>query len=321
MAGAVDLLLIVAAEHRLAELGPAGGVQKVRVLVRPQHSHAVQLPGGIGREGQKQLSVMAQQGGPLVYPELPPLPVVIRGSQQHLDRSQSDGGLHPGDIQVGDLLAYPHLLRPDHIPLPSVGKHRGVQGKGPEGEGVVLRRLHGAQLLPGIPHGVPGAVKHVGADLPHVVLVAAGVVDIPLPVDPVELRSPDMDGLGTGRVFDPEGPLLRLPQAGQGVRIAQDDPIILRHGGGEIVAALLPPQDIWVRPLPDKGAVIDGFMYSCLIHSVTSHRGRAWPGRNECIIPPRRPGCKCHFRFWLNIILLLAIFVDSHGRHPPGPAL
>ena len=87
-------------------------------------------------------------------------------------------------------------------------------------------------------------------------------------------------------------------------------------------------EDIPVSVLPlDNGRVVDGHIGESMLHRRialqllplaagrdqqgqqaaegdgscsarhTSHRGRAWPGRNECIIPPRRPGCKCHFRF------------------------
>jgi hypothetical protein len=238
---------------------------------------------------------VAQQGRALVDPEIPPLPVVVRGTQQHLGRSQPGGTGHAGNVQVGDLLAHAHLFRPDHVALPSALKHGGIQGEGPEGEGVALRGPHGPQLLPGVGHGVAGAAQHVGPDLPHVVLVPPGVVDIPRAVQAVDLRGPDVDALGAGLVLDPEDPLLRVPQAGERVRTAQHDPVILRHRGGEVVPALLPPENIGVCPLPDEGPVIRSFANRSLIHSNTSCRSHGLRGRSECIIVLCAQRCKPQF--------------------------
>ena len=62
VAGAVHLLGVVALEHRTAELGPVGGVQQVRAFLRPEHPHAVELPGGVGGEGEEDLPVPLQAG-------------------------------------------------------------------------------------------------------------------------------------------------------------------------------------------------------------------------------------------------------------------
>ena len=176
-------------------------------------------------------------------------------------------------------------------------EHGGVQGEGPEGEGVAVRGPHGAQLLPGVRHGVPGAAEDVGADLPHVVDVPGGVVDVPRPVDLVELRGPDVDGLGAALVLDPDGALLRLPQAPQRGGAAQDNPVVLRHGGGEITAPVAAPQDIGVRPLEDEGAVIDCLADRYVAHSDIPPAAARGRGCDECIIACLCPGCKRYFSF------------------------
>ena len=69
-----------------------GGVQQVRAFLRPEHPHAVELPGGVGGEGEEDLPVPLQDRRALVDPEVPPLPAVVRGGEDCGRRRSAPSG-------------------------------------------------------------------------------------------------------------------------------------------------------------------------------------------------------------------------------------
>lgn len=173
-----------------------------------------------------------KEEGALVDPEVVPLPVVGRGGEQDLRRFEGQRGIHLGDIKVGDLLAEVDLPGPHAIAPAAMLKGGQVEGEVVEAE--IVRAPGQALLAPGAREWVAAlAAKRVGADVPHIVDVARGEVEIPRAVQPVQLRSPDVAAHRPPRVALPEDRLRRGAQARERVRAAQDHPVVRRDGGGE----------------------------------------------------------------------------------------
>src|SRR5688572_1257871 len=97
------------------------------------------------------------------------------------------------------------MLRPAKIPNPAVNERGGIEGEGfPAG-------IKLAAFDPGSFERIGGCVfQNVDADIPNFLGLARGEVDIPLAIDVMNFRGPDVSAHWTGRVFTPDGFGFRL---------------------------------------------------------------------------------------------------------------
>lgn len=223
---------LAGAQRGLAQLAPGVGVEQVRSGGGAQQPDTVARAGGAGRKADVDMVLARKEEGALVDPEVVPLPVVGRGGEQDLRRFEGQRGIHLGDIKVGDLLAEVDLPGPHAIAPAAMLKGGQVEGEVVEAE--IVRAPGQALLAPGARERVAAlAAKRVGADVPHIVDIARGEVEIPCPVQPVQLRRPDVAAHRPPRVALPEDRLRRGSQAPERGGAAQDHPVVRRDGGGE----------------------------------------------------------------------------------------
>lgn len=203
---------LAGAQRGLAQLAPGVGVEQVRSGGGAQQPDAVARAGGAGRKADVDMVLVRKEEGALVDPEVVPLPVVGRGGEQDLRRFEGQRGIHLGDIKVGDLLAEVDLPGPHAIAPAAMLKGGQVEGEVVEAE--IVRAPGQALLAPGAREWVAAlAAKRLGADVPHIVDVARGEIEVPCPVQPVQLRSPDVAAHRPPRVALPEDRLRRGAQA------------------------------------------------------------------------------------------------------------
>lgn len=75
----VEPFLCVGGKHGLGQLPPGVGVQQVRAAVGAQKPDAVTRPRGAGRKADVDMVLAREEEGPLVDPEIVPLPPVGGG--------------------------------------------------------------------------------------------------------------------------------------------------------------------------------------------------------------------------------------------------
>lgn len=136
------------------------------------------------------------------------------------------------------------VLRPAQVAGAADGEGRRVQREGVERQG------DAALLGPGAGDRVGGAgLQDVRADLPDVVGGAYREVDVPLAVDEVDLRRPDVGAHLTAGVLGPDGGLRGRGEALEGGGPAHHDLVVRRDGGREVVVAVGVLEDVRVGAL------------------------------------------------------------------------
>ncbi len=240
----------IAGQHRAALLLPRLRIQKILFFLHSQHPHTVghsRITGGIS---QKDPAVPFNYSWSFVDPETHSFPVIVRSGQQNLNRLQFPRRLHLADIKVGNLSAHSHLFRPDVIPPSSALKHSAVQRKISERKLVLLCSLHFPFLLP-YPQKriILYALQHIWPDIPLVLRISPGEIEIPFPVQTVQLRGPNMGAHRPLVMLFPYRYLFCTGKSLQSIRMAQHDPIIGRHGRSKIIAAIRMSIYVWIRPL------------------------------------------------------------------------
>ncbi len=128
-----------------------------------------------------------------------------------------------------------------------------LEGGGVEAEGIPAE-LDGTALDPVVGQGIgAGAFEDVGADGPLVLGGAGGEIDIPLAVDEVDFRSPDVGSHGTAVVFAPDDLGLGGGEAPEGAGAAQLDAVVFGDGGGEVIPAVGVEENVRIGALREDG--------------------------------------------------------------------
>ena len=269
VAGSVQAPRRVRGADGAVQLVPGGNVHQVGLPVGPEQAHAVGRARVAGGIGDVHPPLMGDERRSLVDPEAMALPGVGRRGQQHLRGLQRQRVGHLGDVEVGDLAAHAHLLRPHAVAPLIVLKDCHVQREIGKAEFVAVGPLQHAALHPGAHHRVVAlAAQHPGPQRPYIVLAAGGEIDVPPSVQKVQLRGPDVLAHIAALMGAPDDGLRRVPQALQRIRGPKRDAVIFRHGGGEIPLPAL-VQHIRVGPLGNEGRVPGSVDVIGVIHGRT----------------------------------------------------
>lgn len=109
-----------------------------------------------------------------------------------------------------------------------------VQGEVIEAE--VVRAPRQALLPPDARERVGAiAAQHIGPDFPDVLRIARRKIEIPCPIQPMQLRRPDMAAHRALGMAFPDGRFRGGAQAGKGGGAPEHNAVVLGKGSGEIV--------------------------------------------------------------------------------------
>ncbi|EEF26359.1 conserved hypothetical protein [Ricinus communis] len=245
---------VAAPEHGLGQLGPRLRIEQVGVRRGADHAEAVVGVRRAGGERDEHAAVAHQHGRALVDGEFDFLPCVLRLRQQHgraLDRQRR---VHFREIDVRTLAAVGRRLRPHEIALAAVLERGGVQRERlPPG-------LDLAALDPLAGERIGGRVlQHVQTDFPRMLGAAGREIDIPLAVDAVHFRRPDVRAHHAGGVLAPHGLCGRGAQVVERTGAADLDAVVFRHRRRVVIPAVRLQAHLRVGALLHERVVEYGF--------------------------------------------------------------